>query len=123
MNKKEVLFREKDLNEILDFINKEFSFDKMIKNAGIYETGVIARNIEDEFNITIGVTYEDANGCGEPYELEDGTKLEEWYFYNIFAGKEYVSISGDCVGRIDNRVPESVLISIRESISELLGEV
>lgn len=122
MNKRDALFKGKSLKEIADFIKKEIPFNEMIENSGIYETNVIVRNIEKEYDITIGVSYEDSNRIGEPYELESGEKLEKWYYYNVFAGKEYVDLLGDCVGRIEDKLPTSVLIAIRKEISKLLGE-
>ena len=106
-------FKEKSLEEIMDFINNEIPFNELKKNSGIYETRPIIRNIAEEYDISIGVTYEDIEGKEE---------LGEWYYYNIFAGEEYVDLGEHCVGYKNDKVPTSTVMEIRKEISKLLGE-
>lgn len=100
--------------EITTFIEKEIPFDKMIKNAGIYETAVLAR-LDDGTGITIGVCYED-NIDYEEGVSEEFTK--EHYYYNVFAGQEYIDLSNSCAYK-DNLIPESTIKEILHEISSL----
>lgn len=107
---KNIKFKEKSLAEIEDFINEEIPFDELEKNGGIYETNVIAKDLFGD-NITIGVAYEDVEG-------NEG--LGEWYYYNIFAGQEYIDLGKNYAGFTNNKTPTSALIAIKNKICELI---
>lgn len=100
--------------EITKFIEKEIPFDRMIKNLGIYETGVLAR-LDDGDEITIGVCYED-NIDYEECVSEEFTK--EHYYYNLFAGGEYIDLSNSYAYK-DNLIPEVTIKEILEEIFSL----
>ena len=106
------------LKELKEFIEKEIDFDNMVVNSGLYETKPVAKHLDYDGidDITIGVCFENSKAIGGPYELSDGTELEEFYTYNIFVGPEYVNIFGDAVGSVEDRLPESTLILIKEAI-------
>ena len=117
-------FKNKTLEDIKKFIESGADFDNRVANSWVHETQPIAKvhNGDEIWNITIGIYFENSEGIGEPYELADGTLLDEYYIYNLFVGPEgedeYVNIYGGAVGSIDDRLPESTLILIRDAIAE-----
>lgn len=87
----------------LDFINKEISFDKIIKNEGIYETSPIGNT-----DISIGVSYEGVND------------EEDVYIYNVFAKEEYINIGNR--GDNNDKTPVLVIDEIRTVLSKLIQD-
>lgn len=103
--------------EIKELIEKDIPFNSMPQ--GISETSSLGKCWDGD-SISIGVTLDNSKVYGGLYEFENGEMLEEWYTYNIFVGNEYISLNGNSVGSLDNKIPDSVLVAIENTISEFL---
>lgn len=88
----------KDSLQILSFINKEISFDKLEKDKGIFETNPI------NGDISIGVSY----------ETEEGKDV---YIYNVFDGSEYINVYNR--GTMECKVPKEVVEEIKDILAEI----
>lgn len=120
-NKQIVETKSMSVEDMAEFIRGEISFDKMIKNSGIYETSPVAIMREDDCSVTIGVTYEDNPDFVKEAKECASKNQKEHYYYNIFIGQEYVDIDNSTAYK-ENPIPALTVKSLIHEIDELVAK-